>query len=282
MAGRRGDDDQPGSYLVIPYYPGDTGSRPLPDSVAFWTCGAIKIDGASYTGQQLVPGETVNLTVDVVNYGTVTTPTLVRFFWADPTVGFTTATIMPGLIGQVTLPLARGTLTTTEPAPWTIPDGTPAHICLLAEVTAPTDPAPSSYAAVSDRHFAQQNIYLTLAAPGDAVTMGFTAGNGGPDPAHFRVSANSVTENLTGLAPILGVEPLLTKAGLVSLGPDSIADPGSATLSLNLDSGEVRAVELTVQVPRDARPGSRVMIQLAQWDDNVNALAGLGVIIQVQ
>ena len=114
MASRRGDDDQPGSYLVIPYYPGDTGSRPLPDSVAFWTCGAIKIDGASYTGQQLVPGETVNLTVDVVNYGTVTTPTLVRFFWADPTVGFTTATIMPGLIGQVTLPLARGTLTTTS------------------------------------------------------------------------------------------------------------------------------------------------------------------------
>jgi hypothetical protein len=60
----------------------------------------------------------------------------------------------------------------------------------------------------------------------------------------------------TPQAPILGVEPLLTKAGLVRLGPDSIADPGSATLSLNLDSGEVRAVELTVQVPPDALWGS--------------------------
>jgi hypothetical protein len=276
------NEDQPGSYLVIPYFSGDTGSRPLPASYAFWACAAIKINGAQYQGQQLAPGETVNLTVDVINYGLLTTPALVRLFWTDPTVAFTPANLAPGLIGQLTLPLARGALITTEPIPWTIPDGTPAHICLLAEVTSPGDPPAPGYAAASDRHFGQQNIYLTTAAPGEAVQMTFTAGNSGPATAHYRIAANSIAENLTGLAPILGVEPLLTKAGQVGLGPRSISGLGAATLELDLDADELFEVELTAQVPPGARPGSTIVVQLVQYGDEQQALAGIGVLIQVQ
>jgi hypothetical protein len=276
------NENQPGSYLVIPYYLGDTGGRPLPPSYAFWTCAAIKINGAPYHARPLAPGETVSLTVDVINYGLLTTPALVRLFWTDPTVAFTAASLAPGLIGQLTLPLARGALTTTGPIAWTIPDGTPAHICLLAEVTSPGDPSAPGYAAASDRHFGQQNIYLTSAAPGAAVQVTFTAGNSGQATAHYRIAANSITENLTGLAPVLGVEPLLTRAGQVSLGPGSVSGPGAATLEADLDAGELLEVELTAQVPPGARPGSTIVLQLAQYGGDQRLLAGIGVLIQVQ
>jgi hypothetical protein len=109
-------DQQPGSYLVIPYYAGDVGSRPLPSSIPFWTCRSIMINGSPYAGQHLPVGETVSLTVDVINYGTLTTPAVCLLFWANPATVFTNATVAPGLIGQVTLPLARNALTTTPDA----------------------------------------------------------------------------------------------------------------------------------------------------------------------
>src|ERR1700733_3257203 len=102
--GKGGTGNPPGTYLVIPYYSGDQGSRPLPSADPFWMCTSILINGSPYAGQKLPVGETVQLSLDAINYGILTAPALCLFFWANPTTNFTNASVT--LIGQTTVALA--------------------------------------------------------------------------------------------------------------------------------------------------------------------------------
>lgn len=278
--GAGNDRDQPGTYLVIPYYSGDTGSRPLPSSIPFWTCSSIKINGSPYTGQPLTAGEAVSLTVDVINYGTLTTPALCLFFWANPTTSFTNATVH--LIGQTSLPLARLALTTTVPISWTVPDGTPEHICLLAELTATSDPAPQDYDAATDRHFGQQNIHVVDAAPGGQIRIPFTMGNRSATAKRYRLEASFVLEKFDALSQLLTAGTVLREAEQLNWRKRS--DPGQSldVLNIELAAGETLEVELTALVPADAQPGSTIVLQLAQYEERRhNPMGGIGVVVNV-
>jgi hypothetical protein len=87
--GNNGDRNLPGTHLVIPYYTGDQGARPLPAADPFWMCTSILIDEGPHAGQKLTSGQTASLSLDAVNRGDLTTPATCLFYWANPTIVFT-------------------------------------------------------------------------------------------------------------------------------------------------------------------------------------------------
>jgi hypothetical protein len=281
--GKGGNGDQPSAstYLVIPYYSGDQGSRPLPSAEPFWMCNSIKINGTPYTGQQLPRKETVKLTLDAVNYGTMPAGATCLFFWANPTTNFTGASVT--IIGQVPVLLARNTLTTTAPILWTVPDGTPQHICLLAKITAPGDLAPGDYDAAADRHFGQQNVHLTSLAPGGQIRVGFVMGNGRATTTRFRLEVTHVLVNHRALRHIVGANAVLRRAEEVNLmRTPSDAGQNLHSLYAELAVGELLEVELSARVSHDATPGSTIVLQLAQYQAQQHQpVGGLGVVVRV-
>jgi hypothetical protein len=269
----------PGNYLVIPYYTGDQGYRPPPSADPFWMCKSIMINGRPYAGQELPRGETVNLSLTAVNLGTLPAPTICLFFWANPTTSFTSASLQ--LIGQTIVSLVYNVLTTSPSVTWTVPEDTPQHICLLAEVTTGSDPAPKEFGV--DRHFGQQNVYLTAAPPGGEIRIGFFAGNNRATAARFRLEATPVLVNHPALHPIVDPGSTLHKPAEVHLA-HSRSDAGRHTHSLHVDlaAGETREIELRVVVPSNAALGSTVILQLAQYPERqLQPVGGLGVIVRV-
>ena len=279
VKGGGGKGNQPGTYLVIPYYSGDEGVRPLPSSFPFWMCSSININGSPYAGQQLPVGETVELTMDAINYGSLTVPALCLFFWANPTTSFTNTSVQ--LIGQAPLTLATDVLGTTTPVPWTVPTGTPAHICLLAEINATADPASGTYNAASDRHYGQQNVQLASATPGGHIKIGFRMANGKATAARFRLEVTHVLINHPVFRPVIAENALLVHAEEIHLSR-TLAEPIGPTLHADLVAGELLELELNARVPLDATPGSTIVLQLAQYEeDGKEPVGGLGVIVHV-
>jgi hypothetical protein len=280
-SGKGGGGAEPSTHLVIPYYSGDQGVRPLPAADPFWMCNAIKINGSPYAGQTLLRGETVALTVDAINFGTLTSPALCLIFWASPTTVFTSRSL--NLIGQAALPLYPGLPATTAAVPWTVPGETPDHICLLAEVTAPADPAPPDYDAATDRHFGQQNVYLMAASPGGQIHAGFVVANGRSTAARFRLEASHVLVRHRALRHIVKGDAAMGEAEVMGLAKaQSGAHSRSQMMHVELDPGELVDVELNARVPRDADRGSVIVLQVAQYEQgHHNPLGGLGIVVRV-
>jgi hypothetical protein len=279
--GNGNGNGNPGTYLVIPYYHGDMGSRPLPSADPLWACTSILINGAPYAGQKLTVGETVELSLDAINYGTLTAPALCLFFWANPSTAFTSTTVQ--LIGQTPLSLARNALTLSGPVSWTVPAGTPEHICLLAEITSPGDAAPADYDAANDRHFGQRNLQIATAAPGGQFRVGFQMANGRAAAGHFRLEVTHVAANHRALRHVVARSAVSRQAEHIELKRSGSRSGGAhAGLDAQLAAGEVLDVELSARVPGDAVPGSVIVLQLAQYDQHRHRpVGGLGVVVNV-
>jgi hypothetical protein len=289
--GQKGGPEEPGTHLVIPYYVGDLG-RPLPSSYPFWMCPSILVNGSPYTGQALKGGQTVELSLIAVNHGFLTAPGVCVFFWANPTTSFTDAAV--NVIGVSTVALPRDALTTTPIAvAWTIPEGIPEHVCLLAEITTPADPAESvpghpgtlTYDAATDRHFGQQNIHVVTVAPGGKVRVGFVVANGMATAGRFRLEVTHLLVNHQALRHVVSADAPLRKAEAISVrAREHTSDLPERPdgLDLGLDGGQQIDVELTAQVPADASPGTVIILQLAQYEHQSHQpLGGLGVVVHV-
>lgn len=279
--GKGGNGNPPGTYLVIPYFSGDMGSRPLPSADPFWMCTSILINGSPYAGQQLMPGQNIQLSLDAINYGTLTAPALCLFFWANPTTAFTSTTVQ--FIGQTSLSLARNALTLAGPVSWTVPAGTPEHICLLAEITSPADAAPANYDAAIDRHYGQQNVHVTSAAPGGQIRVGFLMANGRAAASRFRLEVTHVTASHRALRHIVARHAVSRQAEQIELRRTGAKAAGDRHgLEAELATGEVLDVELNARVPADAVPGSVIVLQLAQYEHHRHQpMGGLGVVVKV-
>lgn len=94
-------------------------------------------------------------TAVVQNSGALGANAIVRFYWADPTTGFTPGNL--NAIQQVTLYVPAASKVESPQTPWEISSDVPSHACLLAEVSAPGDlsPAPATFDVVNDRHYGQ-------------------------------------------------------------------------------------------------------------------------------
>jgi hypothetical protein len=278
-----GNGNQPSTHLVIPYYSGDMGNRPLPSADPFWMCTSILVNGAPYAGQSLTAGQTIELNLDAINYGTLTAPTLCLFYYANPTTAFTSSTV--NIIGSTAIPLARNALTETMPVSWTIPPGTPEHVCLLAEVTAPADPpsAPLTYNAAADRHYGQQNIRVVDAPPGGAIRVPFVMANGAAEAGRFRLEVSHILVRHRALRHVVAKDAVLREAENIELRRGrSKAKRDERSLGVELAEHEAVDVELDARVPRDAKPGSTIVLQLAQYQHHrQHPVGGLGVVVHV-
>lgn len=149
-----------------------------------------------------IAGSNAYLWARVHNTGTTAVQNAtVRFYWADPSVGFdrTTAT----LIGSSSVTLNAGqtaeVLCLTPWVPVIVNDG---HECVLAEAFHASDPLPLSPAfnVPTDRHVAQRNLSV-LVATARMFTMRFAVHNTWRTERRFKLSVERGT--LRQLQPLV-------------------------------------------------------------------------------
>lgn len=153
-----------------------------------------------------VAGQTAFLWARVRNNGNSRVENAtVRFYWANPAVGFdrTTATF----VGSANVTLSGGqaeeVLCLT---PWQVVWVNSGHECVLAEASHPFDPLPAgpAFNVPTDRHVAQRNLSIVMAVKG-FFQFTFEAHNPGRRPRVFRIAAEQ--------AEIGQIEPLLPTLG---------------------------------------------------------------------
>lgn len=144
-------------WLLIPVNPGDYGVRPLPSGTPYWGSPFIGVISPDPSGAPLAGAEN-QVFARVFNLGASTAaPVMVRFYWADPSVGLGTANAH--FIGEIMAeipPLSSHIVTC--PTPWVPTFLNDGHECLFASVTHVMDPITAPFAPWADRHFGQRNL----------------------------------------------------------------------------------------------------------------------------
>lgn len=267
-----GDISDTRPFLTIPYWaPGDSGEqRPLPGNVLWYLCPGI----ATSTYQ---PGEVLEVTVDVRNSGGSNTPSLaqVTVWWSNPTLGFV---VKPeNLIGFRQLSVSpQGGRATTSVMARRIPVDAPDHICLLARVSHPLDPAAAVPDPVNDRHWAQRNLSVVRPAAPGPVTVAFDIANPLPDAAQFTVRI-ALAEDPAALAradQVVG-EPLTDVALVLSV--DGHTSERTLELDVELDAGETRTLDAEITI-FDQAPHSYVALEFSLIHRE-RLMGGLGVVV---
>jgi hypothetical protein len=259
-------------FLTIPYWsPGDIGEdRPLPGTITWYLCPGINT--STYQ-----PGQVLEVAVDLRNSGGLNAPSLaqVTVWWSEPTLGFV---IKPeNLIGfrQVAVD-PRGGAATTAVMARQMPADAPDHICLIARVSHPLDPAPPVPQPVNDRHWAQRNLSVVVIPAGAPAMVPFTVANPLPNAAGFRVriAPKADPRPLVGVDGVTG-EAFTDFAAVMRV--EEFAGEGSLEFSVSLDPGEERRLEAEIEV-RELPPGTFAVFELSQATDE-GVLGGLGVVI---
>lgn len=153
----------------------------------------------------------------------------VRFYWANPSVGFDRNTA--NFIGSANVSLAAGeqrdVLCLTPWVPVFVNGG---HECVLAEAFHPTaDPLPATPAfdVIGDRHVAQRNLQVVLAARSGSFKAAFSVCNGLRTDQVFTISARpGRLQELKPLLKSLGHDlPLDAKGEVTELGFAATPNP---------------------------------------------------------
>jgi hypothetical protein len=264
-------------HFVIPYWtpvsaaeaPDDGDVRPLPSKACWYLCPAIH--ASPYT-----PGEQLDVTVEVANYGGANTASLaqVAVWWSDPTAGFV---VSPDkVIGYDTVSVqGRGGTGTTKTLSKVIPATAPNHICLLARVSHQYDRAGVAVAPGSDRHWAQRNISHVAASPGIPAMFEFLVGNPFLEETEFLLSAEPAfdEERLRILTQELPGSFMFTDVEI------SLNDDGPRT-RIALAPGEQTMVRCVVTLagPIEREHYMPIEIALRQGDDGP-IVGGIGLLI---
>lgn len=260
---RREGPDDAGTWLVIPYYDGDTGTdRPVPPGKAIsYLCRSIIVDGQAGVFA-LRRGVPMGVTVDVANWGAgaLTALAQVRVWWADPTAVFAQA--HPFGQALVSVP-PGGEIVRTGVMRGTIPLTAPPHVCLLAHVSAPLDGAGKTAvpAPALDRRWAQANLTEVVTA-GGPTPIPFAAGN------PFGVAATV----RFGLRPLSGAEQELM-GQMTGRDFRTLPEPpevtvetpaGDAVTDLVLEPGSQTPLTLRATLPQGVTAGTEIQMVLTQ------------------
>jgi hypothetical protein len=259
-------------YLVVPYFTGDRGARPLPPAIPFWACPGIHVNGAPYAGQPLPIGTPVTVDVQASNIGQASTSLMLHLYWASPTAAFTSKNV--NLIGQVPAKLSTDNTKTLGPIIWTPRQGTPSHVCLLAELFAVQDGPQSPFDTAADRHYAQRNLQIQTTQPGSQAQFIVLMANAADAPALCRLVARPADP---GIVPALaGILPPGTR--LVPASAMTIGNTGGSELDLTLQPGDQRPVPAIVTMPSNAVRGTACVTELLQYRGDT-LVGGFGAIV---
>lgn len=261
-------DDRP--CLFIPYWPpppissgADTGEhRPLPSGVVNYLCVGIE------THTPYLPGSDLTVTVRVGNGGggNAASLALVRVWWAIPGTSF--AGLEPSKkVGTELIPLPpRTEYKTTAPMTVRIPASAPGHICLIASVSHPLDPAGAAILPGVDRHWAQHNLCVATTKP-QPIT--FTVTNPFAEARPFQIRAEVAQEvEMPYFAEVTRREVELCDAEFTLLDDHGERATGAGMVEhrVELEPGELR--ELSVEVALSAQPsrGHAAIFRIVQME----------------
>jgi hypothetical protein len=187
-----------GLAFYIPYCNGDYGQGALPCSVIWWECLGIKLDGLTRAARgPIMPGDTVQLSVEIGNSGTAAGSVSVSIYQLDPPLAFSPNLLSQGWIATFSERPNPGELRMSVSKPWQIKPTLPCHICLLVKLTSPldmaltTDMAPTT--TVNDRHYARLNVASLTVVPNVMPSLQFNAANPTGHLRRFRVQARRVS-----------------------------------------------------------------------------------------
>jgi hypothetical protein len=294
--GNEGRESQPVStFLVIPYFSGDRGrpsiERPLSSSIVWWLCPSIIVNGqpGKNAFQRGVP---TSVTVDVANWGagTLAAPVQVQVWWADPSTGFTTKS----MLGQsVVIVPTGGSVRRSPPIVGIIPASAPAHVCLLAYASSPLDVATpgSPVNPVNDRRWAQLNIAEITTTVGQQFQFMVWAGNPLGRAATFDVAVQLLSrEALPMLTRVRRAETVRTDRTSLQIFERQRGDEDATRRSergarrqVTIEPGQRRAMHVIGELPADIEPGTSVAFEIVQSgrgeDDQPRVYGALGLIV---
>jgi len=254
--------------------------RPLPASpdVISYMCQAI------HPGTY-VPGQPLNVSVDVLNSGggNTTAIVLVTVYWADPTVGFA----KPKFLAATTV-LAQPSPTapafsTTAIMTGIIPANAPAHVCLVVSVSHPQDKAGNVCDPVGDRHWAQRNLMAAVAA--EAAMISFAVGNPFNRDKKFDLLVQPVgARRAAPLTSQFGAIPVQIEASLRLLNEQGrpLSDKGpQARAAIRLGPSEEQRIKLEVELNGrlSARQAIAVEALLLDASQDGRLVGSLGAVI---
>jgi hypothetical protein len=189
-------------YLKIRYEVGDL-NQPrgtLPPGTVFWASPDITMTPTDGLGnaQARVP---TTIQVRVFNWGLAAAiPTSVDFFWADPSLGISAASVHK--INQspvlVSVP-AQNYVTVACPDPWIPEFLNGGHECLIVQADCPADPILHPLSPPLDRHVGQRNI--TVSSPTQPLQLQVRLDNAFNDRLTFQLfhSATALRGDLVEL-----------------------------------------------------------------------------------
>jgi hypothetical protein len=271
------------TWLVIPYFAGDVGrkgvDRPLPPGKGVsWLCHSIFVDGIP-GNTSFRRGDPLRVALEVANWGAgpIPAPVLVRLWWSDPTLAFSTATP----IGQTTIVVPPGGAPVrTGDFSVTIPAGASAHVCLLAQVSAPIDGASNVPDPYADRHWAQLNLVEVKVSAGGKAVLPLILTNPFAEPRRSRVAIEPMSREVANhLGQLRGGDVLSDAASIEAEVRDS---EGADARSTELRGHERLKVEVTLQLSEPARDvmNGVVLTQHLIADGEETPLVGtLGVLV---
>ena len=289
----RRDDQLPSTHLVIPYFNGDKGrpsvERPLSSSIVWWLCPSIIVNGQPGKNQ-FQRGVPTSVTVDVANWGsgTLSAPILVQLWWADPSTGFTTKT----LLGQsVVIAPTGGGVRRSPPIVGVIPTSAPPHVCLLARISSPLDGGTpgAPITPINARHWAQLNVAEVVTNVGQQFQFMVWIGNPLRRAATFEVAVRAVSRELL---PALerARRGALVRADRASVqlfegrsgeGNDASRGERGDRHEVTLEPGERRAIHVVGELPADMEPGASAAFEIVQsgGDGDHRVIGAVGLIV---
>ena len=185
----------------------------------------------------------------------------VRFYWANPSVGFDRSSA--NFIGSANVTLAGGAQSEVLCLmPWIPTFVNGGHECVLAEAFhASLDPLPATLAfnVSTDRHVAQRNLSVVMAVK-KAFHLSFEVHNTSRKPSQFKVITRAATAGEVERA--LGIYPKVRES-LRAAKPGEIANAGFvADACPDMQAQGDALKEVQTQLAAGARTGLSVMGQL--------------------
>ncbi|HDR7383804.1 TPA: hypothetical protein QCX24_003025 [Bacillus toyonensis] len=276
-------------YLLIPYFGSDIGIRPVPKSVTSYQCSGILINGLPYNQIPLSPDVELNLSVLVKNTGMLSTSAMVRIYWFYPTTTFTPAS--SNLIGQQPLYVPAGTTKESPAIQWIPKNSTPpvsSHVCLVAEVHSVADKAPGTFDVTNDRHYAQSNLSILLAKPGEKISFEFNVGNPKNEKNRFKLRVKQLHEETVKIYEkrynAEAVHTDMERFYLRRVKP-GLRQENTQELSFVLPSENQQLYQVMIDVPPDLNTNQFIAAQIEQIvneQDKDLVIGTIGLIIFVK
>jgi hypothetical protein len=203
----------------------------------------------------------------------------VRLWWSDPTLSFAKASPVghtPLVVPPGGVPVQTGEFLVT------IPEGASAHVCLLAQVSAPLDGASSVPDPHGDRHWAQLNLVeVTKISADGTVVVPVLLANPFEQPMRSAVALETMSRDAANhLGQLRGVDIRVDVDGIEAQMRDA---DGTDVRDTELRGHETQSGEVTLRFsdpPGRGAPHGLVLAQRLTSNGDESALTRtLGVVV---